>query len=207
MLKSLFLRRSFIVTALILCVAAIIYYCSVIYIPPFKSLGVESLGQVELGMREVDVTLAFGRKSDCSVEEGDSYKTMNYQIGIGSSSIQGQPCRYEIFLRKQNDGMYRVSRICFSNEISRFLPIYTTHMRYEWPRSLWSENYSVPGTENLILETFGEPSFTSVNSDGTGKVLNFNKYNAAFFIIAGSVIQACVSNELPIRLQNEYGDQ
>lgn len=204
MSKSSILRKFIITSAITLCVAAIIFYFTVMYIPPFKSLGVESLGQISLGMRDVDVSLAFGRKSDCPVEKGDSYKTMSYQLGVGSSFTQGNSCRYEIFLRKQDDGTHQVSRVCFAREVSRYMPIYTTDMKYEWPRSIWSDSYSVPGSEKSIIDTFGEPSSISVNQDGTGKVINYNKYNAAFFIVSGSVIQACVSNELPMRLQNEY---
>lgn len=207
MSKSGLIRKLVITAALILCAAATIYYCRFIYMPPFESLGVESLGQIRLGMRDVDVSLTFGRKPDCSTEEDGSYKKMSYQLGVNQLPLQGEPCRYEISLNKHSDGVYRVSRICFSREVSRLMPVYTTDMKYEWPRSLWSDSYSVPDSEKSIIETFGEPSSVSVNQDGTGKVINFNKHNAAFFIISGSVIQACVSNQLPIKFKNQYSGQ
>ena len=198
MSKNETLRNLLILALLIFIVAAIIY--SIVYIPPFKTLE-----QIKLVMRDVDVTLLFGKKPDCPVMDGDANTTMKYQ-GMGPSE-DGEPCHYTISFSKSDDGVYRVSKICFILVMSEYRPKYSTYMKYEWPKSIWQEDYSVDSKEEALLKTFGEPSYVSIYKDGTFKYISFNKYNAAFLIKSGEVIEACVSNELPIRLLNEYKPQ
>lgn len=182
------------------------YYATQVMIPPFQTIGSQSLGQVSLGMKEVDVLLEFGRKPDCIYPKDSDFKEMGYHIERGSNASQVAPtlgCRYRVTLTQDGDSL-KVSTVCYSLEISRSAPIYTTSMKYEWPRSIGGEYYMVPYTEQQVLKDFGSPSYTSISEEGTSKFISFDRHNVGFFIMSGNVAQACVSNRLPLRLVNEY---
>ena len=61
-------------------------------------------------------------------------------------------------------------------------------------------------TESDILSRFGEPSFVSVSNDGTTKISSFKNSNLAFEFRKNEILKACVSNKMPVRYVDEYGN-
>lgn len=203
--KSIMEHKAFLVSFFVIVLVCV--YVVFIYIPPFKSFNVYQVGRIELGMTEVDVSLSFGRKSDCQEEEDteNNSKILKYQVGgDGLPSLNNRLCRYNILLRKESNGTYRVKRICFDRVYNAYTPTAAAVMNYEQPRKLWSEEFWVPSTEDSIIKTFGAPSNTSIDTDGVLKLISFTDFNVSFVTKSNEVLQACITNELPLRFADEY---
>ncbi|MGE6266414.1 hypothetical protein ACLH0O_05200, partial [Aeromonas media] len=188
---------------MVFCIIAIItVYAFSVYIPPFRSFFV--VGQkIMLDMREVDVSLAFGRKSDCPEAFDGETKILSYAIALNESDLN--VCRYNITLRKGTDGTYRVKTICFNRVWNQYMPTREAFINYEHPKKIWSnEFYVVPRTESEIIEDLGHPSYTSIDAGGTLKIINYSNLNVAFMTEGNELVKACISNELPQRFSNEY---
>ncbi|MDX7860650.1 hypothetical protein SJR95_11440 [Aeromonas caviae] len=125
-------------------------------------------------MREMDVTLAYGRSPDCKISESETTKEWGY--------YQGEECGAKLFFRNDGSG-FRLTRICGAGITD-------------------SVNYG--DDEKDVLRKLGSPSFVSVSQDGTQKLSSFEKYNVAFTFQAGELKDICVSSELPLRFANEY---
>lgn len=167
--ESLIPRGALILLLLLVVLPAAIfayYYWSENRVTPFQSYSV-----VNLGMREVDVTLAYGKHPDCPSSTIPEGKIMTY-------TDLGKECNTSVYLTKQKDGTSKVTMIC--GKVDRTLELSKLYGEYAYKEKL------------------GEPENVSINSTGTSKISNFKKYNLAVEFLAGSPILWCVSSELPI---------
>lgn len=138
---------------------------------------VTSLGIVSLDMKEVDVILAYGRKPDCSEQKDPDHKIIKFN---GSN----EACNNLVYLTKVGDE-FEVSMICSSNY---------------WAFNNIDDWTAEPG----LIARLGSPSHTSINSDGTTKIVSFQRYNVAFEFESGKVINTCVTRALPVKYTDEY---
>lgn len=160
---------------LILAIAALVVLAALtmmyLHNRPEPSTG---LGEVELGMREMDVTLAYGRSPDCIISESPTQKVWGYYYI--------EECRAKLYFTNEGSE-FRLSTICGAGI---------------------TESVNYADSEEDVLRKLGSPSFVSVSHDGTQKLSSFEKYNVAFTFQAGDLKEICVSNELPLRFENEY---
>lgn len=185
------------------CIISILtVYALSVYTPPFRSFLLAGQ-KIALDMREVDVSLAIGRKSDCPEAFDGETKILNYAADINELNLDF--CRYNITLRKGTDGTYRVKTICFNRVWNKYMPTREAFINYEHPKNIWSNDvYVVPITESEIIEDLGRPSYTSIEAGGTLKIISYSHLNVAFMTEGNELIKACVSNELPQHFANEY---
>ncbi|WP_270831012.1 hypothetical protein [Aeromonas sp. QDB03] len=188
---------------MVFCIVVIITaYALSVYMPPFRSFFVAGQ-KITIDMREVDVSLAFGRKSDCPEAFDGETKTLSYAVALNELDLN--ICRYDITLRKGTDGTYRVKTICFDRVWNKYMPTREAFINYEHPKKNWSNDfYVVPRTESEIIEDLGHPSYTSIDAGGTLKIISYSNLNVAFMTEGNELIKACISNELPQRFANEY---
>ena len=142
-----------------------------------------SLLGVHLGMREVDATLVYGRSPDCAGREDQLTKEIVFHGGINR-------CSTSLTFHKKN-GTTTLTKICSNNGFA--------------PSDI--ENFQKDSHENeesAIIKNLGNPSDVSISQEGTEKILNFSKFNVAFFIRGGYVEIYCVTKNLPLRFVNEY---
>lgn len=185
------------VSLLLLCLAIPVFLWMKYHIPPFRSLQVMPDTYFSLGMREVDLSLSFGRAPECH-EEDDVSKTVGY-------IKEGGKCRYSAVFYKDYNGEFRASRICFEIDPYFAAPLYPARIKYEWPRNMWLDDFTVFRGESDFTDVLGEPSYVSISRDGTSKISNYESHNVAFMVRAGQVKMACISDSA-IYFANEYGD-
>lgn len=79
----------------------------------------DGIGALKLGMREVDVTVAYGRKADCDLIEYPTQKVWAFNAPYS-------PCNTSVFLEANTDKEIRVTRICSDSSSSEQLSrVYT----------------------------------------------------------------------------------
>lgn len=165
-------------------VSAIILTAALIALGPLtlfikeKFMPVKSLDGIELGMSEVDVTLAFGRLPDHTYEEDDGeFKYLSYATPRG----------LRVELLKLGD-IFEVYNICTEYPIIKEKGV-------SWDNS----------TEESVVKKLGSPSHVSISEDGTKKYMSFSKVNLAFLFQGSKIKEACVTKALPIIFSKEYG--
>lgn len=130
-----------------------------------------SLNGISLGMTEVEVTLAKGIPTEPAeaklVEDDKSIKkTLSYDDCF-------------VRLRGPTEEDLVVTTVCDTKEWS------TTKVAGIDTRT----------SENEVVRKLGQSPNTSVNEEGTIKILNYPKWKAAYFMQKGSVIQICITEE------------
>ncbi|NLP62091.1 hypothetical protein [Paraburkholderia sacchari] len=136
----------------------------------------DGIGDVKLGMREVDVTVAYGRKADCDVVESPTQKIWAFDY-LHSS------CDTQVFLESNDDKEFRVTRVC-----SRFSPSKKLSSVYE---------------EKELVEKIGDPSSISISKDGFSKISNFEDNNISVDSRGGTITQWCVTKS-PLEYKEAY---
>ena len=134
------------------------------------------LEDVELGMRQEEVTARFGRQPDCPVTKTEENITMTY-------SRRNHTCGFVVTLNKNVDGIYRTARIC---EDGGYISNLGGHY------------------ESFALDKLGKPDSESFSSDGTSKFSSYKKYNFALNFSGGDLIKVCVTRDLPVKFANEF---
>lgn len=124
-MKSRRSRSMVFASLLLMCLAGAFFLWMKYHIPPFRSLEIMPDTYFSLGMREVDLSLIFGKKPDCH-EEDDVSKTVGY-------IKRGGKCRYSAVFYKNYNGEFRASEICFEIDLHFAAPLYPARIKYEWP--------------------------------------------------------------------------
>ena len=138
-----------------------------------------SLNKVNLGMREVDVTLAKG-EPDKVFNHDDSeiaYKTLVYGDLLESFTF--------VSLRKVSD-LIVVTDICSNDKYSNVL------------------GFSGYSSETGIIKKLGRPENVSINEKGTSKIISYPKWNASFNIKKNNVTLVCVTSRQNRKFSAEY---
>lgn len=141
-----------------------------------------SLNGIRLGMSEVDVTLQKGEPDHVSEIDAAPDGSRKLLLFKGSSDSY----TYAI-LRGKKDSMV-VTDICDKGGYGRVL------------------GFGEYSSENAVLEKLGKPSNLSINENGTGKLLSYPQWNAAFEVERGNIVKACVTNRPQMRYSTEYGE-
>lgn len=141
-----------------------------------RVLPATGLNDVDLGMRQEQVTARFGRQPDCPIKKTEENITMTY-------STRGQTCGFVVTLNKEVDGIYRTAMIC----------------EYDGYISNLGGRY-----ESFALDKLGKPDSESFSSDGTSKFSSFNEYNFALQFSGGDLIKVCVTRDLPVKFASEF---
>ena len=133
---------------------------------------VTELSGISLGMREVDVTLIKG-KPDKTIDarnrgEDDSRKILLYKLYGGD----------------------RIVVVLDGPEDQRVVNVICVRGGYEGVLGFNSYSY-----EKEIVETLGEPKTVSIDSAGTDKMISYPRWNAAFEITKGKVLEVCITDK------------
>lgn len=136
----------------------------------------DGMGDLKLGMREVDVTAAYGRKADCDVVESPTQK-------VWAFNARYSPCNTSVFLEANKDKELRVTRICSDSSPSEQLS------------GVWMEKD--------LIEKIGDPSSISISKDGLSKISNFESNNISVDVKGGRITQWCVT-ESPLEYKEAY---
>jgi len=122
------------------------------------------LGVIEIGMKPVEVTLKLGKP------ENESRSNETNHLSYTYFKYNNELEYYIVF-----DDNERVRRICTMDVYKNIMGL------------------SVYDSEEKILSKLGQPSKTSVNNEGTRKVISFFEYNLAFEIERNRVRFVCVT--------------
>lgn len=126
------------------------------------------LNDIELSMRQEEVTARFGRQPDCPITKTENEMTMSF-----NRLDQSETCEFTVTLEKNSDGIYRTATIC------------------EWGGDLPNLRLFEP----QILEQLGKPDLVSFFADGKFKVSNFKKYNLSMIFSGGKRHEICVTRD------------
>lgn len=141
-----------------------------------------SLNGIHLGMSEVDVTLKKGKPDQ--IAELDTAPDGFRKLLVFKASNDSYT--YAI-LRGNKDSMV-ITDICDKGGYGRVL------------------DFGEYSSEMEVLEKLGEPSNVSINEKGTGKLLSYPQWNAAFEIEKGNIVEVCVTSRPKMRYSTEYGE-
>lgn len=138
------------------------------------------LNGVQLGMSEVEITLAKGAPDDVSELEPipDGFRKILLYNGYESFTY--------VILRGPEQSMIAVD-ICDKGGFGRV------------------QGFGEFSSEESILKKLGRPDFTSVNEQGTAKLLTYSQWNAAYELEKGSVVRVCVTSQPQMKYATEYG--
>ena len=137
---------------------------------------------VQLGMSDLDVTLAFGRKPDCTGVESSNEKELVFN---GRTA-----CSTSLSFRRESDSKFKLVKICTP---------------YFAPADIDNYEFSTPESdEKRAVRNLGEPSFTSINKEGTTRLSSFARYNVAFAFENEQISLYCVTTDMPVRFSEEY---
>ena len=141
-----------------------------------------SLNGINLGMKEVDITLTKGKPDEVSKIEPatDGFKKWLVYKSYDDSYTY-------VILRGPKDSMV-ATNICDSGGYGRVL------------------GFGKYSSEKDIVKKLGEPSNISINEEGTEKILSYPKWNAAFEFEKGNVKTVCVTDRPNVRYSTEYGE-
>lgn len=124
----------------------------------------QSLSAIRVGMNEAEVVVEIGKPN--SVSDEKNYKILNYTKDYNPE--------YGLFVsvsKKEN----KVDVICEKGDFSDpYIGEYTT--------------------ESDLIERFGKPKGSVVDSEGNYKSLSYPQYNMTFIIRKGTISEACLSN-------------
>lgn len=133
------------------------------------------LADVELGIRQEEVTAKFGRQPDCPVTKTENEIKMSY-------NRRSTACGFIVTLNKDIDGVYRTAMIC---EWNGYLP-------------------NLPEYESAVIKKLGKPDLESFSADGTHKISNYKKYNLSLLFKGGKNLKICVDKEPDLVFANEF---
>jgi hypothetical protein len=137
---------------------------------------------LEIGMSELDVTLAYGRKPDCVGVDSKDEKQLVFH---------GQTeCSTRLFFRRESNAKNQLVKIC----TPYFAPSYIDNYSFSVPQS----------EEKQVISNLGEPSFVSINQAGTTRLSSFENYNVAFAFENEQIVLYCVTKDMPVRFSDEH---
>ncbi len=168
--KPLSRTKQLTVIAALVAAAFLAYFLYVRFWP------VKTLGDLRLGMSEVEVTLAFGRKADESSTHGK----------VKQLTFYGAPGYINEVRLAKSGRTYKIYEICSNTQSVESKGIYRL------------------SNEDDVLRKLGKPTYVSVSQDGTVKISSFGSTNLAFMFELGTIREICVSNDLPVRFDKEY---
>ncbi len=160
---------------IIITITAGIYLYNLQKSKPYK---MDTLGQVSTGMTPVDVTLQLGEPSI------DTTNANGERMFVYSS--YGNQVDYQIKFKNDSFGNEMVSTVCSENFLNEIFGI-----------GLYDK-------ETSIIDKLGNPSSTSINSNGLLKFISYNKWGVAFMIEKGGVKATCITDNGSISFINEY---
>ncbi len=135
------------------------------------------LNDIELSMRQEEVTARFGRQPDCPITKTENEIKMSFdRLG------QSETCKFTVTLEKNYDGIYRAARIC------------------EWGGYI----HNLSSVESSVLEQLGKPDLESFSQDGTLKISNFKKYNLSLTFSGGRLLEICVMRNPTLVFTNAF---
>lgn len=136
---------------------------------------INQYGDVKIGMRDVDVTVAFGRKPDCDYSGSSDEKIWSFN--------EHGACDVTVYLRSGENAQFNVTGICGKNPPDKRLE---------------SVFY-----EKDLIEVLGDPSSSSIRKDGLSKILNYNLHNISVDVSGARIQQWCVTQS-PLSYKEEY---
>ena len=139
-----------------------------------------SLNGINLGMSEVEITLAKGEPDQISELDPLDDGFRKFLLYKGSLND------YTYAILRGPEGAMSVTAICDKGGYGKVL------------------GFGDYTSEKRLVEKLGAPASTSINKEGTEKLLTYPQWNAAFEIAKGSVIKVCVTSREEVRYSEEY---
>lgn len=140
----------------------------------------DSLNGITLGMSEVEVTLAKGKPDQIS------------ELDTTEDGFR----KFLLYKGSQDDFTYAIVR-----GPERAMSVTDICDKGGYGKVLGFGDYT---SEKRLVEKLGAPASTSINKEGTEKLLTYPQWNAAFEIAKGSVIKVCVTSREEMRYSEEY---
>lgn len=143
------------------------------------------LDDVELSMRQEEVTAQFGRQPDCPITKTENDIKMSFMTSSLARELSGRvgtDCDFTVTLEKNYDGIYRTARIC------------------KWGGYL----KNLPDYESSVLERLGKPDLESFSAAGTEKISNFKKSNLSLLFQGGKRLKICVMRDPNLVFTNAF---
>jgi hypothetical protein len=135
---------------------------------------VNSLADISIGMKKVDVTIKKGKPDTEHVSE-EGVLSLYYKDYSGT---------IKMFLNINSDN--EVYRICSFQSSDNVLGL-----------GKWD-------SLEEVIKKLGEPQEKSINKEGTSMIITYPQYNVAFEIIEGNVNMTCVTTQEKMGFTEEY---
>lgn len=148
---------------------------------------VTDFGGVRLGASPVDVKLALGPPNNES-EAGVSKEEEEVSLGWVFGNLGETDHRIVVLFYGKDERSLEASIVCEDNGFNKVFGL----GRYT--------------PEVDVIEKLGEPSYTSIRTDATSKMISYAKWHVAFEIERGSVVSICATKLGKVKYRDEFRD-